>query len=192
MADPEYLCGVCNVAVDISTTACNQCLTRFEAVPFVEKTPPVEPEVAATGADAGQSADKDNLEQCPRPGCAGSLQGAECMLCQLPAFIRYELPFEGATQELHFGDSVQLGRSKGPFAERLSNYPNISGCHCELRFESSYPVVVDIKSLNGTYLNGTEVPRGTEGVRLKPPAVLRLGRDNSDRGFEAVEIRVLS
>ena len=52
-------------------------------------------------------------------------------------------------------DTVTIGRR--PDCDIRLPFPNVSGKHCELRFQRGTWVVVDLKSTNGTRVNGEKV-----------------------------------
>lgn len=52
-------------------------------------------------------------------------------------------------------DTVTIGRR--PDCDIRLLFPNVSGKHCELRFQRGTWVVVDLKSTNGTRVNGEKI-----------------------------------
>lgn len=57
---------------------------------------------------------------------------------------------------------------------RLANDPFVSGRHAEIQTERTGPVLVDVFSANGTYLNFMRLPRGGR-VPLRPGDVIGIG-----------------
>lgn len=188
MDSKKFVCDWCEAVVDPTATRCGVCLTEFADRPYREVVPRSAPEQVL---DESPVDDASEVTRCPRDECRGSLVASVCQLCQLSGFLRYQLPFEQRPQTLVAGESVQLGREVGPFAEKLSRYPNISGKHCKLDLTGSHPTVIDLDSLNGTYVDGALVPKGPEGTRLAANSVIRLGRDRPEKRLSSVEIRIL-
>ncbi len=75
----------------------------------------------------------------------------------------------GLTHELSV-NSTTVGRSEGNLFQIIE--PSVSGRHCEILLRGNEVVVRDLKSTNGTFIQGERI---TEAV-LKPGQVLRLGR----------------
>jgi CheY-like chemotaxis protein len=67
-------------------------------------------------------------------------------------------------------NSTTVGRAEGNLFQIIE--PSVSGRHCEILLRGSEVVVRDLKSTNGTFIQGERI---TEAV-LKPGQVLRLGR----------------
>jgi CheY-like chemotaxis protein len=79
---------------------------------------------------------------------------------------------EGLTGLIHelSGNSTTVGRAEGNQFQIIE--PSVSGRHCEILLHGSDVVVRDLKSTNGTFIQGERI---TEAV-LKLGQVLRLGR----------------
>jgi CheY-like chemotaxis protein len=79
---------------------------------------------------------------------------------------------EGLTGLIHelSVNSTTVGRAEGNLFQIIE--PSVSGRHCEILLRGNEVVVRDLKSTNGTFIQGERI---TEAV-LKPGQVLRLGR----------------
>jgi pSer/pThr/pTyr-binding forkhead associated (FHA) protein len=75
----------------------------------------------------------------------------------------------GMTHELS-ANSTTVGRAEGNLFQIIE--PAISGRHCEILLRGDEVVVRDLKSTNGTFIQGERI---TEAI-LKPGQILRLGR----------------
>ena len=67
-------------------------------------------------------------------------------------------------------NSTTVGRAEGNLFQIIE--PSVSGRHCEILLRGNEVVVRDLKSTNGTFIQGERI---TEAI-LKPGQVLRLGR----------------
>jgi CheY-like chemotaxis protein len=79
---------------------------------------------------------------------------------------------EGLTGLIHelSVNSTTVGRAEGNLFQIIE--PSVSGRHCEILLRGNEVVVRDLKSTNGTFIQGERI---TEAI-LKPGQVLRLGR----------------
>ena len=75
----------------------------------------------------------------------------------------------GMTHELR-ANPTTVGRADGNLFQIIE--PAVSGRHCEILLRGNEVVVRDLKSTNGTFIQGERI---TEAV-LKPGQILRLGR----------------
>jgi pSer/pThr/pTyr-binding forkhead associated (FHA) protein len=75
----------------------------------------------------------------------------------------------GLTHELS-ANSTTVGRAEGNLLQIIE--PAVSGRHCEILLRGNEVVVRDLKSTNGTFIQGERI---TEAI-LKPGQILRLGR----------------
>ncbi len=62
------------------------------------------------------------------------------------------------------GDTIPLSRARLVFGRREScdimlPFPNVSGEHCELRFDNGWWILEDLKSTNGVKVNGTRTQK---------------------------------
>jgi predicted component of type VI protein secretion system len=67
-------------------------------------------------------------------------------------------------------NSTTVGRADGNLLQIIE--PAVSGRHCEILLRGDEVVVRDLKSTNGTFIQGERI---TEAI-LKPGQILRLGR----------------
>ena len=77
----------------------------------------------------------------------------------------------GLTHELSV-NSTTVGRADGNMFQIIE--PSVSGRHCEILLRGNEVVVRDLKSTNGTFIQGERI---TEAI-LKPGQILCLGRVN--------------
>jgi pSer/pThr/pTyr-binding forkhead associated (FHA) protein len=75
----------------------------------------------------------------------------------------------GMTHELS-ANPTTVGRAEGNLFQIIE--PAVSGWHCEILLRGNEVVVRDLKSTNGTFIQGERI---TEAI-LKPGQTLRLGR----------------
>ncbi len=75
----------------------------------------------------------------------------------------------GLTHELSVNPTT-VGRAEGNLLQIIE--PAVSGRHCEILLRGGEVVVRDLKSTNGTFIQGERI---TEAI-LKPGQILRLGR----------------
>ena len=75
----------------------------------------------------------------------------------------------GLTHELSVNPTT-VGRAEGNLLQIIE--PAVSGRHCEILLRGNEVVVRDLKSTNGTFIQGERI---TEAI-LKPGRILRLGR----------------
>jgi pSer/pThr/pTyr-binding forkhead associated (FHA) protein len=75
----------------------------------------------------------------------------------------------GMTHELS-ANPTTVGRAEGNLFQIIE--PAVSGRHCEILLHGDEVMVRDLKSTNGTFIQGERI---TEAI-LKPGQVLRLGR----------------
>lgn len=83
------------------------------------------------------------------------------------------------------GDPIPLLKTRLLVGRRESadivlRFPNVSGHHCELSLEDGYWTVKDLRSSNGTKVNGTRV---TE-QRLAPGDKLRIAKHEYEIAFD--------
>ena len=119
---------------------------------------------------------------CGDPDCAygGRAPAAGCRACGLggaaagPAAARpaprpAPRPAGGPATTLAFawgpvtvdaGRPLVVGRENSPVAGRLGQHSNISRKHAEFRSDGTALTVEDLRSLNGTYVNGTQLSPG--------------------------------
>jgi len=87
------------------------------------------------------------------------------------------------------GDPIPLLKTKLLVGRRESadivlRFPNVSGHHCELSLEDGYWTVKDLRSSNGTKVNGTRV---TE-QKLEPGDTLRIAKHEYEIAFDPVRL----
>ena len=75
----------------------------------------------------------------------------------------------GLTHELSMNPTT-VGRADGNLFQIIE--PSVSGRHCEILLRGNEIIVRDLKSTNGTFIQGERI---TEAI-LKPGQILRLGR----------------
>lgn len=68
--------------------------------------------------------------------------------------------------------TVSLGRAPGN--DGVFTNGTVSGKHAEIQFKQDGPVIKDVGSRNGTFVNGERIPAGKE-VAIKPGDKIRLG-----------------
>jgi pSer/pThr/pTyr-binding forkhead associated (FHA) protein len=112
---------------------------------------------------------------CPTDGCGARLQldVASCRYCGEPVTqseaTAVAVTIAGSTRELLPGGALHIGRSEGsPLAESLGELHQISREHARLENRDDGLWIIDLGSLNGTYVDDR---------RLDPqlPAPLQLG-----------------
>ena len=79
---------------------------------------------------------------------------------------------EGLTGLIHelSVNSTTVGRAEGNLFQIIE--PSVSGRHCEILLRGNEVVVRDLKSTNGTFIQGERITEAS----LKPGQILRLGR----------------
>ncbi|WP_073259260.1 FHA domain-containing protein [Cryptosporangium aurantiacum] len=133
---------------------------------FISPVP--RPEPVAGNAPAPASAGP-----CADPDCVngGSVPASGCGACGASARAAggAKLLFPWGVEELSAGGgALRIGREDSPLAIRLADYGNVSRRHAELMISAGMPVVVDLGSANGTFVNG-------ERIVPREPRVLRHG-----------------
>lgn len=68
-------------------------------------------------------------------------------------------------------ERIRLGRR--PDCNIVVNHKTVSNNHCEVAIMNGVPVLRDLQSVNGTYINGMKI---TGDVRLSSGVILRLGQ----------------
>ena len=69
-------------------------------------------------------------------------------------------------------------------ADIVLRFPNVSGHHCELSLEDGYWTVKDLRSSNGTKVNGNRV---TE-QKLEPGDTLRIAKHEYEIAFDPIRL----
>jgi len=95
----------------------------------------------------------------------------------------------GELQPLGGGDPIPLlkptltvGRRES--ADIVLRFPNVSGHHCELSLDGGYWTIKDLRSSNGTKVNGTRV---TE-QKLRPGDKLSIAKHDFEIVFDPVRL----
>ena len=70
---------------------------------------------------------------------------------------------------LNAGSSLIIGR--GPTSQASLIDPHVSRAHCEIRWDAGQALLVDCKSVGGTFVNGERA----ENHRLRAGDVIRIG-----------------
>ncbi len=91
------------------------------------------------------------------------------VLPHVPALIVQRGKLAGTVFTLPMEGKVILGRA--PDCDIVLNDPTVSAYHCQLKFENGQWRIQDLRSTNGTYVNGRRV---TEAL-LRPNDVIRTG-----------------
>jgi hypothetical protein len=106
---------------------------------------------------------------CSDPDCAhrGRPPATGCRHCGLRTTA--ESAAGGSATALDFGwgpvsvdagRPLLVGRENSPIADRLGRYSNISRRHAEISSDGTSLTVVDLDSMNGTFLNGERLAPG--------------------------------
>jgi len=82
--------------------------------------------------------------------------------------------------------SLLIGRRES--ADIVLRFPNVSGHHCELTLTNGYWTIKDLRSSNGTKVNGVRVSEQT----LKPGDVLTVSKHEFEISFDPNRLGGLS
>ncbi|MCE9632188.1 MAG: FHA domain-containing protein [Planctomycetia bacterium] len=92
------------------------------------------------------------------------------------------LPLGGGDPIPLLKPSLKIGRRES--ADIVLRFPNVSGIHCELTLTDGYWTVTDLRSSNGTKVNGTRV---TE-QRLQPGDKLGIAKHMFEIAYEPARL----
>jgi pSer/pThr/pTyr-binding forkhead associated (FHA) protein len=83
------------------------------------------------------------------------------------------VPIKSENDEKHNieGQDVMVGRDRT--CQVVLSHPAVSRRHARITLSGNAPVLEDLKSANGTYVNNTRVER----IKLKPGDIVRFGAD---------------
>jgi len=96
------------------------------------------------------------------------------------------LPIGGGDPIPLLKTSLLVGRRES--ADIVLRFPNVSGHHCELTLASGYWTIKDLRSSNGTKVNGTRVSEQT----LKPGDKLTIAKHEFEIAFDPVRLGGIS
>ena len=88
------------------------------------------------------------------------------------------LPLGGGDPIPLLKPALKIGRRES--ADIVLRFPNVSGIHCEMTLTDGYWTVTDLRSSNGTKVNGTRV---TE-QRLQPGDKLTVAKHTFEIAYE--------
>ncbi len=92
------------------------------------------------------------------------------------------LPLGGGDPIPLLKPKLLVGRREG--ADIVLRFPNVSGHHCELSLQDGYWTIKDLRSSNGTKVNGVRV---TE-QRLEPGDTLRIAKHEYEIVFDPARL----
>lgn len=92
------------------------------------------------------------------------------------------LPLGGGDPIPLLKPSLMIGRRES--ADIVLRFPNVSGHHCELSLEGGHWIIKDLRSSNGTKVNGTRV---TE-QKLKPGDKLSIAKHDFEIVFDPIRL----
>ncbi|GAA2851039.1 hypothetical protein Acy02nite_34460 [Actinoplanes cyaneus] len=98
---------------------------------------------------------------CGDPDCphGGRAPAAGCRACGLRgAAAATTLRFTGFVIAVGPDRPLVVGRENSPLADRITGYPNVSRQHAEIRSDGTALTVVDLGSMNGTFVNDRRLP----------------------------------
>lgn len=179
MAGLTTPCARCGFGVPPRALICPRCAADVSAaeletmplevaLPEVPATPPAAPPVAPPVAQPATC-----------PGCRRALTGPVCAFCNWSAEqagAQVRLP-NGAMIALQPDRPFDLGRDcpDATVAAVLQGYPGVSRRHARLVLSGRQVTVIDLRSTNGTFVDGTEVVDPVT-VPLFRPVEIRLGQ----------------
>jgi hypothetical protein len=151
------ICPGCKSDIPAGEQYCQTCF--LTPVP----KPSDEPAAEAESAAPPHSDRPTTPGACPDPDCvhAGSPPAAGCRHCGLAgAAAATTLRFAWGPVTVSTDRPLVVGRENSPIADRLGDYSNISRRHAEIRSDGTGLTVVDLDSMNGTFLNDERLPAG--------------------------------
>lgn len=92
------------------------------------------------------------------------------------------LPLGGGDPIPLLKPTLMIGRRES--ADIVLRFPNVSGHHCELSLEGGYWTIKDLRSSNGTKVNGTRV---TE-QKLRPGDKLSIAKHDFEIVFDPIRL----
>ncbi|MFM8734745.1 MAG: FHA domain-containing protein [Pirellulales bacterium] len=93
------------------------------------------------------------------------------------------LPIGGGDPIPLLKTTLTVGRRES--ADIVLRFPNVSGAHCELTLTDGYWTVKDLRSSNGTKVNGTRV---TDQQQLQPGDKLSIAKHEYEISYEPARL----
>jgi hypothetical protein len=103
-------------------------------------------------AAAGGCPDRD----CPHAGIVPSDRCRACGRCSVR--WRASIRFPWGVVDVPVTGKLAVGREDSPIAEHLSAFSNVGRRHATVESVGNHVVVVDLRSANGTFVNGERIP----------------------------------